>query len=454
MRPPRFRLPCSLLARILWWHGIAVVVTALAVSASVYLFLDATADHLERQTLRAQVLAVRDAIAVRPGGVVDIAAYNARHPPLAAGMAVLVLDARRVVAGIAATPPSPATAARIPRSEGEAYFTRRSRRSVHAGLSRPVTIAGHRLWIVAIQNLDHPANVIDDIVRQFLSHGLLVVSPLLLLLLGIDALIVRRALRPVRRASALVRTIDAARPDLRVTDPAIPTEVRPLTDAVNSALDRLTASMRTTRDFTADAAHELRTPITVARVRAAQIKEPALRSALIADLDALAHTVGQLLDIAELDAADQLVMAPIDLSAIARAGIAAIAPLAFRQGKTLEMRGDALNVVSGQPQFIERALGALLENAVTHTPAGCHITVDTRTAGAIAVSDDGPGIAAEEQELVFNRFWRHDRNAVANSGLGLAIVHRVVTAHGGRVILRSRPGLTVFTLRFPPLDQR
>jgi signal transduction histidine kinase len=447
MRPPRALLPRSLLARILWWHGIAVVVTALAVSASVYLFLDATADHLERQTLRVQVQAVRDAIVVRPGGMVDLAAYGPRHPPFAAGMTVLVLDARRVLAGTAATPPTLATAS-IPRSDREAYFTRRSRRSVHAGLSSPVTIAGHRRWIVAIQNLDHPANVIDDIVRQFLSRGLLVVSPLLLLLLGIDVLIVRRALRPVLRASALVRTIDAARPDLRVTDPAIPTEVRPLADAVNSALDRLTASMRTTRDFTADAAHELRTPITVARVRAAQIEDPTLRSALIADLDALAHTVGQLLDIAELDAADRLMLTPVDLSEIARAGIAAIAPLAFRQGKTLEMRGDAPNVVQGQPQFIERALGALLENAVKHTPAGCHIIVDSRTPGAIAVSDDGPGIAAADQELVFNRFWRHDRTAGTNSGLGLAIVQRVATAHGGSVMLRSRPGLTTFTLRF------
>lgn len=437
MRRLRSLLPRSLLARILWWHGIAVVVTALAVSASVYLFLDATADHLERQTLRAQVQAVRDAIVVRPDGMVDIAAYNARHRPLAAGMTVLVLDARQVVAGIA----------RIPRSDGEAYFTRRSRRSVYAGLSSPVTIAGHRRWIVAIQNLDHPANVMDDIVRQFLSRGLLVVSPLLLLLLGIDMLIVRRALRPVRRASALVRTIDAARSDLRVTDLAIPTEVRPLADAVNSALDRLTASLRTTRDFTADAAHELRTPITVARVRAAQIEEPALRSALIADLNALAHIVGQLLDIAELDAADRLVMVPVDLSAIARAGIAAIAPLAFRQDKTLEMRGDAPNVVQGQPQFIERALGALLENAVKHTLAGCHIIVDSQTAGAIAVSDDGPGIAAEDQELVFNRFWRRDRTTGANSGLGLAIVQRVADIHGGSVMLRSRPRLTVFTLK-------
>ncbi|WP_207105768.1 ATP-binding protein [Sphingomonas sp. CFBP 8760] len=412
-----------------------------------YVFLDATVDHLERQTLRAQVLAVRSAIVVRPGGTVDIAAYDARRPPLAAGMTVMVLDERRVLTDGMVTP-APLAAPRIPRRDDETYFTRRSRQSFYAGLSVPVVVAGRRLWIVAIQNLDHPANVIDDVVRQFLLHGFSVVSPLLLLLLGIDALIVRRALRPVRRASALVRTIDASRPDLRLTDPAIPTEVRPLADAVNSALDRLTTSLRMTRDFTADAAHELRTPITVARVRAAQVEDPALRAALIADLDALASTVGHLLDIAELDSIGQLAMAPVDLSATAQHAVATIAPLAFRQGKTLEMREDGANIVDGQQQFIERALGALLENAVKHTPRGCHVVVDVREAGVISVADDGPGIAPSDQELVFHRFWRRDRTAAANSGLGLAIVQRVALAHGGNVVLMSRPGLTVFTLRF------
>lgn len=443
------RMPRSLLARILWWHGIAVLVTALAVSAGVYLFLDATADHLERQTLRAQLAAIRPAITVADDGAVRIAGSGGTgRPVLAAGMNVIVLDDRRVLAGITATPP-PLAVSDIPRGDDEAYFSRRSRARVYAGLSMPVTIRQHRIWIAAIQNLDDPANVIDDMVRQFLLNGLSIILPLLLLLLGIDALIVRRALRPVRRVSALVRRIDASHLDLRVTDPALPAEVRPLADAVNSALDRLADSVRTTRDFTADAAHELRTPITIARMRASEVADPVLGAMLIADLDALSRTVGHLLDIAELDAIDDLGMTAVDLAVVAQQGVAAIAPLAFRQGKTIELLGDSPNLIEGQSQFIARALGALLENAVKHTPAGTRITVDVRERGVIAVRDDGPGIAAADQELVFRRFWRRDRTATANSGLGLAIVQRVAAAHRGTVALRSQPGSTVFTMRFP-----
>lgn len=441
------RGPRSLLTRILLWHGIAVVVTAVAVSAGVYLFLNATADHFERQTLRAQVAAIRDQVIVRPDGSVEVAASGVSGPGLAAGMDVLVVDAERVIADAASATPS-RTVPRIPRRGSETYFTRRSRSSFYAGLSVPVMQGGRRLWIVALQNLDHPANVIDDLVRQLLWRGLLIVSPLLLLLLGIDALIVRRALRPVRRASALVGTIDASQPDKRVIDPAIPTEVRPLADAINSALDRLTDSVQMTREFTADAAHELRTPITVARVRATEIEDPVLRSALIADLDRLAGTVGHLLDLAELETAGKFATEPVDLAKVARDCIAAVAPLAFRQKKPLELvGGERPNIVPGQPQFLSRALAALLENAVRHTPTGTEITVSVNVPGIVSVTDDGPGISDADQEFVFRRFWRG--GVVSGSGLGLAIVQRIAAMHQGSIALKSRPGKTVFTLSLP-----
>ncbi|MFV3517383.1 histidine kinase dimerization/phospho-acceptor domain-containing protein, partial [Mycobacterium tuberculosis] len=97
-------------------------------------------------------------------------------------------------------------------------------------------------------------------------------------------------------------------------DPRLPSEVQPLAAAVNLALDRLTDSLHMQRDFTADAAHELRTPIALARLRAGEIADPALRRALTDDLDALTRTVTHLLDIAEMDAFDALPLAPVDLA--------------------------------------------------------------------------------------------------------------------------------------------
>lgn len=440
------RAPRSLLARILWWHGLAVVVTALAVSIGVYLFLDATADHLERQMLRAQAVAVRGTLGRDAAGRPSIAAANRTGSAAMAGMSLILLDARGV--RLDRSPAAlPLAVARIPRGPRESFFRSRSRRSVYAGLSLPVVVDGARWWIVVIQNLDHPANVIDDIVRQFLLHGLTIVLPLLLVLLGVDAIIIRRALRPVRRASALVATIAPAQLDVRVTDPTIPTEVAPLAEAVNTALDRITAILHIQRDFTADAAHELRTPITVARVRAMEIADPAVRQALIADLDGLTRTVGNLLEIAELDSLAQVPREPTDLAALARQSVAAIAPLAFRAGKAIALAGaDAPVVVAAYPQFVARALNALIENAVKHTPAGTQVTVSVAGDG-LSVSDDGPGIARHEQDLVFRRFWRRDRAAHRNAGLGLAIVERVAQLHDGDVVLTSEPGRTRFDLR-------
>ena len=430
------RAPRSLLARILVWHGVAVVLTALAVSAAVYLFLDLTADQFERQTLRAQV------VAIRTGGLAGTRA-------MAAGMSAMAIDTsgRRTILG--GSPP-PLTADQVPRDSTETYFTRRSRRAFYAGLSVPVTWGGQRRWIVALQNLDHPANAMDDLARQFLWHGAFIVTPLLLLLLGIDAVIIRRALAPVRRASALVGTIDPARPDVRILDPAIPAEVQPLAQAINTALDRLTDSLRMQREFTADAAHELRTPITLARVRVAEIADPALRSALVADLDRVSSVIGHLLDIAELDSLGSITMERIDLSALAAQAAAAIVPLVVRKGQSIELLGtDQPSFAHGHAPFLMRALGALLENAVAHTPSGTAIRVDVRR-GAICVIDNGPGIAGDHQPLVFQRFWRRDRSRGASAGLGLAIVQRVALLHGGAIHLHSEPGATAVTLTLPP----
>jgi signal transduction histidine kinase len=342
----------------------------------------------------------------------------------------------------------------VPREAADAYFTRRSRTAFYSGLSVPARIGGHPAWIVTIQNLDHPANVVDDVVRQFLLYGLAVILPLLLIMLGIDALILRRALRPVTRASAQVRAIDPDRLDARIDTAPLPSEVRPLAVAINDTLDRLVASLTLQRDFTADAAHELRTPVTLARMRAREIDDPVLRAALIADLDGVASIIANLLQIAELDALDPRVADWIDLSALAADCTAAIVPLVHRSGRSITFAAPLGEVaVTGDRDLIARAIGALLENAVAHTPVGTTITVTVTTDAAVEVCDDGPGIPAERQPLIFRRFWRGDRSARNSAGLGLAIVERVADLHGGRITVDSVPGRTVFRLQFPAVDR-
>lgn len=439
----------SLLSRILWWHAIAVLFTALAVSAGVYLFLDSTADRFQRDTLRIHAERARGALQAGAPGTTQIAAPNtgALDPPRTFSILVLDTAGRRLSGSGSAAAIADAT---IPRRSTPAYFVRRSRAAIFSGYSLPSVLNGSRVWIVAVQNLEHPDYIVDDIVKQFLLYGLAIVSPLLLLLLAVDAWIVRRALRPVRHASELVRTLNPQRLHVRVPEAQLPSEVRPLASAVNAALDRVVESYRTQRDFTADAAHELRTPITVTRMRIEAVEDPLLRAELKRDLDHLGRLVGQLLEIAELDGTLPALDDVVDLRGLAQETVSAIAPLVFRRGQSISLSGTEDPVqVRGNGEMIARAMNGLVENAVAHTPEGTAITVDVGADGSFRVCDDGPGIREDEQELVFRRFWRGDRSTADSSGLGLAIVSRIAEAHGAVVSLRSGDGETVFSIRFP-----
>jgi signal transduction histidine kinase len=445
----RFRAR-SLLSRILWLHGIAVLVTAVAVSAGVYLFLDTTADRFQREILREHAEAAAKRLTRTADGRLELGPLRPGSPAPSRPFSVILIDAAGLE--IASTGTRVTPLARIPRQANPVYFTRQSRAAIYSGYSLPIRRDGSPAWLVAIQNLEHPDYIVDDILRQFLVYGGAIVLPLLLLLLAADAWIIRRALRPVRDASALVRTLGPKQLDVRVPEADLPREVRPLAEAMNAALDRVVEGYQTQRDFIADAAHELRTPIALARMRAEEVADEALRKRLKRDLDHFGRTVGQLLEIAELDGAALDFDDCVDLRRMAAEAASAFAPLAFqrRQGIAL-VAGDEPVWVRGHAEMIARVLKALTENAIAHTPPGTAIEISVTPDGMLAVTDDGPGIGEGDEALIFRRFWRRDRSAGHSSGLGLAIVARIAEAHGTNVSVRSRKGETRFEIRFTPI---
>jgi signal transduction histidine kinase len=410
-RPPR-----SLMAQILRWHAIAVLITAVAVAGGVYLFLDTTAARIQHQTVHVHTQALRQALSQDARGRLHLTQDGTSAAVFAAGagFAFRIVDPRGAVLFRSDSPILVPLAA-IPLSDEERFFRRQSRHAFYAGASSPVRVGSARVWIVVLQNLTHPDYILDDLLAQFLLYGLAIVTPVLLVLLAIDVLIIRRAVAPVRRASASLRTDDALPLDLRLHDDRLPAEVRPLARAVNALLERLTSSYRMQRDFIADAAHELRTPIAVARLRVEEVDDAA----------------------------------SVDLVGIATDGVASIAPLAIRQGKSIALSTEADSVmVAGHAAWIAKALGCLIENAVKHSGPGRRIDVTIGTDGTLAVCDDGPGIPEADQPSIFRRFWKRDRAASASSGLGLAIVAQVAEAHATRVVLASRPGRTRFAITF------
>jgi signal transduction histidine kinase len=337
------------------------------------------------------------------------------------------------------------------RSVSDWFVRRRSSGGMLFGVSVPRPV-GERMYYVQVgQDLAHRDVIIDDVVSSFFPRVAWITFPILLLLLLIDILIFRRALDPVREASTTAAAIGPQRTELRLPEQSMPAEISPLVHAVNQALDRLEGGFRAQRDFTADMAHELRTPLAIVRARVDSLDPGPIREALRVDLVNMTRTVNQVLDIAELESFVVATDAKTDLHEVCADAVTLMAPLAVDLGKTIALTGEPGPVwVRGRPEALFRAVRNLVENALRHTPAGLSIEVEVLKSG-VRVLDDGPGVPEADRESIFRRFWRRDRASGDSRGLGLAIVARVAEAHDGSVTVDNRPeGGAVFTLRLRP----
>jgi signal transduction histidine kinase len=334
--------------------------------------------------------------------------------------------------------------------DAPSFFNQQAGKAVYYGASFPVNRRGQTVWIQIAQDLEHPDVILDDVVAQYLRSVAAFTLPIMLLLLLTDILIVRRALRPVTRASDMARAIDPGRIDLRLPTGDVPIEVLPLVVAVNQALDRLEKGFRLQRDFTADAAHELRTPLAVLRARVETLPDQGSVAALRTDLERMTHIVNQLLEVAELEATAVDFRETADLRRVCSEVVAAVAPIAIAQKKDVALTGSERPVpVKGDAAMLYQAFRNLVENALRHAPAGTTVEINVGEDGVVDVLDEGPGVAPSERELIFRRFWRRDRTRSDGAGLGLAIVARIVEAHAATISVTNRStGGAKFCVKF------
>lgn len=255
--------------------------------------------------------------------------------------------------------------------------------------------------------------------------------------------IVRRSLRGVARIAHEAERIDVSRRGMRLSEAQVPSEIVPLVRAVNEALGRLDEGYERQRRFIASAAHELRTPIAILRVKVDAAADPAMRR-LGSDVERLANLAEQMLDLQRLDSAwrDE----ELDLAVLVRRVAGDLAPLLIASKRSIEVMVDNPLPVRGDGGAIERVVSNLVQNAIEH--GGRHVLVRV-TGSSFEVEDDGPGIPLEERERVFEPFHRL-RPRAAGSGLGLHLVQQVVERHGGRVALLGAPGGgTLARVEFP-----
>jgi two-component system sensor histidine kinase QseC len=322
-----------------------------------------------------------------------------------------------------------------------------------------------RSWRYYMQwNKDRTVRVVvgqnDHVRDELVSHTLW--QLLLPALLGLPILgawvwlSIRHGLRPL---DVVAEQIAAREPEyLDAVEPATaPEEIRPLVESINQLFARVEQAIEAEKRFTADAAHELRTPLAALaaqaqvalRARDADERRHAIDQ-LITSSRRASRLVEQLLTLARVDPNEAPPAGSVELDWLARQVCEINGPQAVEDGVALEL--DALpTTVTGDADMLRILLRNLVDNAIRYTPAGGKVTV-TVTERTLTVTDTGPGIPLAERERVFNRFHRLAGQEKEGSGLGLSIVARIAERHGATIRLADGEGgvgLRV-TVAFPP----
>jgi heavy metal sensor kinase len=269
-------------------------------------------------------------------------------------------------------------------------------------------------------------------------------------------LLAARALQPVDALVSGIGALDSNRLDQRLAAPGAVAEIAQLTDEFNRLLARLEESVETMRRFTADASHELRTPISILRTglevtlrkeRTAEEYRELLKENL-EEIERIQRIVEALLTLARSQRGDEAESRreTVDFSSLVAGAVATIRPLARERNLTLEGTTAPEIQIQGDPDQLRLMVLNLLDNAVKFTPSGGSIQVHLEALDGKArleVRDDGPGIAEEDRPFIFDRFYRSRTTRATGSvsgGLGLSLVRWVAERHGGTVRLMEGAG--------------
>jgi len=442
----------SIISRIVILHVIAVAITSILMSLALSWLLNLATNNIHNDAMEEQAAALAHHLVPLADGNLSL-----ELPPDLQGLysqpygrysyAVVDGQGKPLFSSLKDLEP---VFPEDPHAAAVQFLETRKGGAAISGASIRRTIGGRTVWVQAAEDLANRDVLIDDIVEDFFKHVGWITLPILLVLLVTDIAIFRRALLPLRQASEIAREIGPARTDIRLPLDEIPSEVRPLVSAINKALDRLDQGFRIQREFTADAAHELRTPLSILRTRVETLDDPRVAKALRLDIEAMSRVVSQLLDIAELEAFTIDPSEVADLQGACAEVAEFIAPLALEQGREIALLGATAPVwVRGNAEMMKRAIRNLAENAIKHAPKDTVVEFVVEENGTVTVLDRGPGISSDERELIFQRFWRRDRNQQGSTGLGLSIVQRIAELHGAVIDVQNRVlGGAQFSLHF------
>ncbi len=311
-----------------------------------------------------------------------------------------------------------------------------------------------------------PLQIRERLAADAALHSVAPLLPLAPLLALVVWWLAARTLGPLARVAA-----DVQRRDAQSLEPLptanLPDEVAPLVGALNALLERLGHSLDNQRAFVADAAHELRSPLTALKLQLQLLRRASDAAAranaleeLAAGIDRAARLVEQLLTLARTEpGAAGGVPESLDLAEVTRQVLADAHPLAQSRGSELVLDAPRPVAVVGERTALAALVRNLVDNALRYSPAGSAVSVAVQAEDGTAllqVDDAGPGIPPAERERVFDRFYRRSTAAGDGTGLGLAIVRSVVQRHRATVALDQSPagGLSVRVRFAPPAESQ
>ena len=306
--------------------------------------------------------------------------------------------------------------------------------------------------------------------RQFLI-SLAAILPIAVLLAGGGGmLLARRALRPVDHMATTARRISGEDLSGRLEEPGGGDELDRLAKTLNQMLERLDIVFQQIRQFSADASHELQTPLTIfkgelevaLRAERSPTEYRRVLTSALEEIDRISDLVEGLLLLSRSDVG-MFRMAPrrIELAQVVMEVYERAAILAQKQGVVLDLGTMEAVPVDGDPEWLHRLILNLVDNAIKYTPENGKVTLSLYQDdawAAIDISDTGIGLTVEEQEQIFKPFYRTEQASSGiekGAGLGLSIASSIAQAHGGRIEVDSRPGSgSVFCVRLPRVSQQ
>lgn len=315
-------------------------------------------------------------------------------------------------------------------------------------------IPANQYWLMVAERSDIREEMLHNILFSMLS-GTIIAIVMIMILIGN---VIKRGLLPLTQLSREMqeRDLDYLQPVKLMNTP--PNELRPVLHALNHLLDRLNDGLERERQFLADAAHELRTPLSVLKLQLQlasdattfEQKQQGIEDALVG-VNRSTHTVEQLLTLARLEANKQALQRDaIDLVSLVQEVTAALYPLAQPKEQNLELdyQQDAMTLKANRV-LMNVLVRNLIENAIKYSPSNSiiHINIEQQAQHlCLTICDQGQGVPEEDLPQLTQRFYRHEQNSdTRGTGLGLSIVQKIIDLHDGKITFQNRPtgGLSV-----------